>query len=65
MSEIIRRCNCDYSVCVISAHRQHVHVGDECFHPNNFHHKAGIKFVKNGKTSKNIDLGRRYQIWGV
>jgi len=65
MSKIIRACNCDYSHCNISDHRKHVHVDDECVHANNFHHKKGIKFVKNGNTKNDIDLGIRYLIWGV
>ena len=65
ISKIISGCNCDYSLCIISDHKKHVHVDDECFHPNNFHHKTGIKFVKNGKTKNDIDLKTRYLIWGV
>jgi hypothetical protein len=65
ISKIISGCNCDYSLCIISDHKKHVHVDDECFHPNNFHHKIGIKFVKNGKTKNDIDLKTRYLIWGV
>jgi len=65
VSKIIRACNCDYSQCKFSDHRKHVHVGDECFHPNNFHHKTSAIFVKNGNKTNDIDFRRRYINWGV
>ena len=65
MSKIIRVCNCDYSQCKISDHKKHVHVDDECFHPNNFHHKIRAIFVKNSKPTKDIDFRRRYLNWGL
>ena len=63
MSKLIRRCNCDY-LCKISDAKKHVHVGDDCFHPNNFHHKIGIKSVKS-QTTNDVDFERRYFNWGV
>lgn len=65
MSKIISPCNCVDSQCIISEQKKHVHVNDECFHPNNFHHKTGVKFVKNPKRIMNTDLNRRYFNWGM
>jgi hypothetical protein len=65
MSKIISACDCDDTQCQISYQKKHVHVGGECFHPNNFHHKTGIKFVKNPKRLMDADLERRHFNWGV
>ena len=65
MSKVVDVCDCEDSKCQISDQRKHVHVGDECFHPNNFHHKKGIKFVKNPRRLMNADLNRRYLNWGI
>ncbi len=65
MSKVISACDCDYNLCQISDHKNHVHIDDECFHQNNFHHKIGIKFVKNRKTIRNVDSRTRYQNWGI
>jgi len=65
MQKIIRGCNCDYTLCQITDHKKHVHVGDECFHQNNFHHKTGKKFVKKAKTKHGINLAERHLNWGV
>jgi hypothetical protein len=65
MSKVISACKCKDSQCQISDQRKHVHVGDECFHPNNFHHIIGIKFVKKPKRLMNSDLNRRYFNWGM
>ena len=65
MSKIIRKCNCEYSLCQMSDQKKHVHVGDECVHPNNIHHKTGTRYVKNVNTVNDIDLRRSYQNWGM
>ena len=65
MSKVISVCNCDDAQCPISYQKTQVHVGDECFHPNNFHHKTGKKFVKKSKREMNSDLERRYFNWGL
>lgn len=65
MSKVISICDCEDSQCRLSDQRRHVHVGDDCFHPNNFHHKKGIKFVKRPKRVMNSDLDRRQFIWGM
>ncbi|MFB5631067.1 MAG: hypothetical protein ACE5RN_05735 [Nitrosopumilaceae archaeon] len=65
MSKVISSCDCNDVQCPISFQKKHAHVGDECFHPNNFHHKIGIKFLKKSKRIMNSDLERRYFNWGL
>jgi hypothetical protein len=65
MSKVISICDCEESQCKISDQKKHVHVGDECFHQNNFHHKIGIEFVKRPKRQMNDDLNTRYSRWGM
>ena len=65
MSKVISMCDCEFSQCQIFDQKKLVHIGDECFHPNNFHHKIGKKFIKNPKRMMNSDLNRRYENWGI
>ena len=65
MSKVISICDCDFSKCQTFNQKKQVHVGDECFHPNNFHHKTTIEFVKRPKRLMDTDLNRRYNNWGV
>ena len=39
MSKLIRKYDCEYSICKTSNFRKRVHVGDECYHENNIRHK--------------------------
>lgn len=64
MSEV-RRCNCDDSQCKTSDHRKHVHVNDECFHPNDIHHKIKINFIKNHNTANKNVLRIRQLNWNI
>jgi len=65
MSKVISLCDCDQTKCKSFDTRKQVHVGDECFHPNNYHHKTSVSFLKNRKPTKDIDLRQRYINWGV
>ncbi len=65
MSKVISLCDCDHTKCKSFDTRKHVHVGDECFHPNNNHHKTSVNFLKNKKPTKDIDFRQRYLNWGM
>ena len=65
MSKVISLCDCDPKTCKSFDTKKHVHVGDECHHPNNNHHKRSVLFVKNSKVTKDIDFRQRYLNWGM
>lgn len=65
MSKVISLCDCEHIKCKTFDTKKNVHVGDECYHPNNNHHKTGIDFVKRAKRSMDADLNRRHYNWGV
>lgn len=64
MSEV-RVCNCDPSQCKTSDNRRRVHVGDECYHPNNIHHRINRNLVKNSNATNDEYLKRRRSIWNM
>ncbi len=65
MSKLISLCDCDHTKCKSFDNRKQVHVGDECYHPNNDHHKTSMSFLKNRKSTKAIDFRQRYINWGM
>lgn len=66
MSKVISLCDCDYSMCKTPETRKNVHVGNECYHPNNNHHKTTVGYEKNNKhKTDNIDPRLRYIKWGM
>ena len=65
MSKVVSLCDCDQIKCKSFDIKKHVHVGDECYHPNNYHHKTNMNFVKNRKPSKDTDFNQRYLNWGI
>lgn len=64
MSEV-RACNCDPSQCKRSDRRRHVHVGDECYHPNNIHHKIKLNFVNKTNLIDENNHRRRNLVWNI
>lgn len=64
MSEV-RACNCDPSQCKTSDYRKRAHVGDECYHSNNIHHKIKPTLVKNTDTTNEDYRKRRYLTWNI
>ncbi len=65
MSKVISLCDCDQTKCKSFDTRKHVHVGDECFHPNDYHHKTSVDFVKKRKPTQEVDFRLRYLNWGI
>lgn len=64
MSEV-RACNCDPSQCKTFDNRRRVHVGDECYHSNNIHHKIKLNFVENPEVTNDDYYRRRHSAWNI